>query len=81
MQHAMHKHTIHRDHIHHGWNNAFPPRLTIAPGETVQFETTDASSGQLSQTSTAADLAKLDLAASIRSPARSSSTAPSRAMR
>jgi len=55
-------HTIHKDHIHHGWNNAFPPCLTIAPGETVQFETVDASSGQLSRTSTAADLAKLDLA-------------------
>jgi acetamidase/formamidase len=56
------RHTIHRAHIHHGWNNAFPPRLTIAPGETVHFETVDASSGQLTQESTAADLAKLDLA-------------------
>ena len=34
----------------------------MAPGETIQFETMDASSGQLSKTSTAADLAKLDLA-------------------
>ena len=32
---ACARHTIHRDHIHHGWNNAFPPCLTIAPGETV----------------------------------------------
>src|SRR5258708_5144123 len=56
-----HKHTIHKDHIHHGWNNAFPPRIKIAPGETVQFETLDASSGQLSRTSTEADLKKLDL--------------------
>jgi len=56
------KHTIHKDHIHHGWDNSFKPRLTIAPGETVQFETLDASSGQLSRTSTAADLKKLDLA-------------------
>ena len=55
-------HTIHREHIHHGWNNAFPPRLKIAPGETVHFETLDASSGQLTRTSTAADLEKLDLA-------------------
>ena len=54
-------HTIHKDHIHHGWNNAFPPCLKIAPGETVQFETVDASSGQLNRTSTAADLEKLDL--------------------
>ncbi len=53
--------TIHKDHIHHGWNNAFPPVLTIAPGASIEFETADASSGQLSPKSTAADLAKLDL--------------------
>ena len=55
------RHTIHRDHVHHGWNNAFPPCLKIAPGESVQFETLDASSGQLNKGSTSADLAKLDL--------------------
>ena len=54
------RHTIHRDHIHQGWNNAFPPALKIAPGETVHFETLDASSGKLTRTSTAADLEKLD---------------------
>jgi acetamidase/formamidase len=56
-----HAHTIHRAHIHHGWNNAFEPRIRIAPGDSVQFETLDASSGQLSKTSTAAELEKLDL--------------------
>lgn len=56
------QHTIHRNHIHYGWNNAFLPRLQIAPGATVQFEILDASSGQLNHTSTAADLARLDLA-------------------
>lgn len=56
------RHTIHKRHVHHGWNNAFPPALKIAPGETVHFETLDASSGQLTATSTAADLEKLDLA-------------------
>ena len=56
------RHTIHREHIHHGWNNAFAPRLKIAPGETVQFEIVDASSGQLNRESTHADLEKLDLA-------------------
>ena len=60
--HSHPKHTIHRGHIHHGWNNAFPPVLKIAPGETIQFETKDASSGQLTKTSTAADVAKLDFA-------------------
>ena len=56
------RHTIHREHIHHGWNNAFAPRLKIAPGETVQFEIVDASSGQLNRESTDGDLEKLDLA-------------------
>ncbi len=47
--------------LHHGWDNSFKRRITIKPGETVEFETLDASSGQLSPTSTAADLTKLDL--------------------
>jgi acetamidase/formamidase len=55
-------HTIHRAHIHHGWDNSLAPRLKIAPGETIQFETVDASSGQLNKNSTAADVQKLDLA-------------------
>jgi acetamidase/formamidase len=55
-------HTIHKDHIHHGWNNAFAPCLRIAPGETVEFQTVDASSGQLTRESTADDLERLDLA-------------------
>ena len=39
---AMAGHTIHKDHIHHGWNNAFTPCLRIAPGETIEFQTVDA---------------------------------------
>ena len=39
------KHTIHQSHF--GWNNANKPVLTIAPGETVEFKTTDSSGGQL----------------------------------
>ena len=31
--HSHAKHTIHRDHIHHGWDNSFAPVLKIAPGE------------------------------------------------
>ena len=42
--HSHAKHTIHRNHIHHGWNNAFPPKLKIAPGEIIRFETKDPSS-------------------------------------
>lgn len=59
--HSHGSHTIHKGHIHHGWNNAFPPVLTIAPGASIEFETLDASSGQLSAKSTVEDLKKLDL--------------------
>jgi acetamidase/formamidase len=59
--HTHGSHTIHRAHIHHGWNNAFAPVLTVAPGASIEFETLDASSGQLSAKSTAEDLKKLDL--------------------
>ncbi len=58
--HSHAKHTIHREHGHHGWNNALPPRLVIAPGETVHFETRDPSCGQLTPASTTADILKLD---------------------
>jgi len=60
----MHSHgqyTIHRAHIHHGWNNQFAPVLKIKPGETISLETVDASSGQLNPKSNADDLRKLDL--------------------
>lgn len=53
-------HTIHRHDHHFGWDNAFPPKLTVTPGETVSFETVDASGEQLSPDSTVADIATLD---------------------
>ena len=45
-------HTIHRHHHHFGWDNANPPALVVAPGDTVEFETVDSSGAQLSPTST-----------------------------
>ena len=59
MSHGL-AHTIHRHHHHNGWDNANKPVTTVAPGETVLFETVDASGGQLTAQSTVADLAKLD---------------------
>ncbi|MGI9413587.1 MAG: acetamidase/formamidase family protein, partial [Hyphomicrobiales bacterium] len=53
-------HTIHNHDSHYGWNNANTPVLTVAPGETVEFETVDASGGQLSASSTVEDVAVLD---------------------
>lgn len=52
--------TIHSTHHHFGWDNANPPALTIAPGETVTFDTVDSSGAQLSAASTVADIAALD---------------------
>ncbi len=54
------KHTIHKGDSHYGWDNAFAPRLTVAPGETVEFETVDASGGQITPDSGVADVAALD---------------------
>ncbi len=53
-------HTIHKHDSHYGWNNANAPRLTVKPGETVEFETVDSSGAQLSPDATLADLAALD---------------------
>jgi acetamidase/formamidase len=52
--------TIHAAHAHFGWDNARAPALTVAPGESVEFETVDASGGQLSPASVVADVAGLD---------------------
>jgi acetamidase/formamidase len=54
--------TIHRHDHHFGWDNANPPALSVAPGETLAFETVDASGGQLSPASTVADVTALDFA-------------------
>lgn len=54
------KHTLHAQCHHHGWNNARAPAIRIAPGDTVSFETVDASGGQLSPAATLDDLRKLD---------------------
>ena len=55
-----HGHTIHRHCHHHGWDNSNAPVLTIAPGETVEFETVDSSGGQLGPGSVLDDLLRLD---------------------
>jgi acetamidase/formamidase len=46
------KYSLHQHQGHHGWNNAFPPVLTVAPGDSVAFEIRDASGGQISPQST-----------------------------
>lgn len=55
-----HSRTIHRHHF--GWDNSLAPVVTIAPGESLEFEVTDASGGQLSRAATVADVGRLDFA-------------------
>ena len=54
------RHTIHHAQSHVGWDNAFAPVLRIEPGMAVEFEVFEASGGQLSPTSTVADVGTLD---------------------
>lgn len=53
--------TIHGGHRHLGWDRAIPPAVTVAPESIVEFEISDASGGQLSPDSSAADIAALEL--------------------
>jgi acetamidase/formamidase len=53
-------HSIHRHHHHHGWDNAFPPVLQVAPGQSVACDVFDASGGQLSPQSTVDDVVRMD---------------------
>ncbi|MFQ5784111.1 MAG: acetamidase/formamidase family protein [Alphaproteobacteria bacterium] len=55
-------HTLHSRHHHFGWDNANPPTLTVAPGDSVAFATVDSSGGQLSLESGVGDVAALDFA-------------------
>ena len=54
------KHTIHSKHHHYGWDHSLPPVMTLAPGDSIEFATIDASGGQLNVHSNAADVAALD---------------------
>ena len=53
-------HTLHAHDHHHGWDRSFAPKLHVAPGERVVFETVDASGGQLGPQATLDDLRRLD---------------------
>ena len=54
--------TIHRAQHHFGWDHSQPPVARIEPGHELTFEVMDASGGQLSRTSTTADVGTLDFA-------------------
>jgi acetamidase/formamidase len=63
VSHHPHSHSIHglgADQSAVVWDNAAEPALEIESGEVVELEAADASGGQLSAESTAADLADMD---------------------
>ena len=49
-------HKLDAQQVHHEWNNALAPRLTIDPGDTVVFDTRDASDRYYSRKSTHPDV-------------------------
>lgn len=53
-----HGHTIHKHHL--GWDNSLPAAVRIASGESLEFEIVDSSAGQIGQTSTVADVGRMD---------------------
>ena len=54
--------TVHvrRDQFHLAWDRSIEPIATVASGDVVEFDALDASCGQVTATSTVADLANLD---------------------
>ena len=56
------QHTIHEHQHHHAWDRDLAPALIVEDGASVEFDTTDASGGQLGPRSTAEDLAAIDFA-------------------
>jgi len=71
-------HTLDASQVHHEWNNAIPPRLTIDPGDTVVFDTRDAADGFYTQKSTAADVMRRWEADRFVRPAARAASWPSR---
>src|SRR5947209_6607496 len=49
------------DQVHYAWDNALEPVATVAPGDSIELDLVDASDGQLSATSHASDVPKLDI--------------------
>ncbi|MFQ0815829.1 acetamidase [Brucella anthropi] len=54
------QYTIHGRHHHFGWDNAFQPAETVAPGSTLKFECLDSGAGHYHRGSTVADVSTMD---------------------
>lgn len=53
-------HLFAQDRVHHTWNKDAEAALRIAPGDTVYYETRDATDGQITPASTTDDISDLD---------------------
>lgn len=53
---------VRRDQFHLAWDSSVEPVLSVRSGDEVEFDALDASCGQITAASTAADLATLDFA-------------------
>ena len=56
----MTEHNLSAEPTHSRWNRALPPRLTIAPGDTVHFECQDSSGAQVHPKMTLPEYLKID---------------------
>jgi len=56
----MAEHALSAEPTHSRWNRALPPRLTIAPGDTVHLECVDASGAQVRPGMTVAEYVQID---------------------
>ena len=56
----MTTHHLDTSKLHNFWDNTIPPRIHIKPGDTVVFETVEASVNQIAPDSTDADIGRLD---------------------
>ena len=55
----MKHHTLHGDRHHFHWDNQLPAALEVDPGDSVELEIRDASDGQITRGSSAADIGRL----------------------
>lgn len=55
------EHAMPAGRVHFRWDNTLPPALEVEPGDTVVYDLQEVSGGQLTPTSTTADLARMDM--------------------
>lgn len=70
------EHELRAGHVHFRWDNSLEPVLEVQPGDVVHYELQEVSGGQITPTSTAADLSRMDMERVYHSPALSLSPEP-----